>query len=255
MNLVVNARDAMPEGGRLVLETANVEVDRAFARTHVGLTAGPHVMLAVADTGVGIDRATQEKIFEPFFTTKEPGKGTGLGLPTVFGIIKQSGGGIFVESEPGAGTTFRIYFPRSEVLRASPTVAVTGAASGGCETVLLVEDEDQVRHLASRVLRRSGYVVLEAARPADALELAGRPDQPIHLLVTDVVMPGLNGRQLADRVRALRPGLEILFMSGYSDHLLEQDGVLERGLHFLPKPITPAALTQAVRAILDSTSG
>jgi PAS domain S-box-containing protein len=252
MNLVVNARDAMPSGGRLGLETANVDVDQTFARTHVGLHVGPHVMLAVSDTGVGIDRQTQEKIFEPFFTTKEPGKGTGLGLPTVFGIIKQSGGGIFVDSCVGEGTTFRIYFPRGDGRPAHPAAAAADRASGGSETVLLVEDEEQVRHLVSRILRRSGYAVLEAARPKDALELAGRIEQPIHLLITDVVMPQLNGRQLAERVRTLRPDLEILFMSGYSDHLLERDGVLERGLHFLPKPITPAALTQAVRAILDA---
>ena len=252
MNLVVNARDAMPDGGRLVLQTANVLVDPAFARTHVGLAAGPHVMLAVADTGVGIDAATQEKIFEPFFTTKEPGKGTGLGLPTVFGIIKQSGGGIFVESRPGEGTTFRIYVPRSEGRAATTRGVAKGPTSGGTETVLLVEDEDQVRALVSRILKRSGYDVLEAALPLRALEIASRLEQPIHLLITDVVMPDLNGRQLADRIRLLRPELDVLFMSGYSDHLLERDGVLEHGLHFLPKPITPAALTSAVRSILDA---
>jgi PAS domain S-box-containing protein len=252
MNLVVNARDAMPEGGRLVLQTANVFLDQTFARTHVGVAPGPHVMLALSDTGVGIDAATQEKIFEPFFTTKEPGKGTGLGLPTVFGIIKQSGGGIFVESRLGEGTTFRMYFPRSEGRAAAPRGEAKGPTSGGSETILLVEDEDQVRALVSRILKRSGYDVLEAARPHDALELAGRVEQPIHLLITDVVMPELNGRQLAERVRVMRPELEILFMSGYSDHLLERDGVLERGLHFLPKPITPAALTSTVRAILDA---
>jgi PAS domain S-box-containing protein len=252
MNLVVNARDAMPSGGRLGLETANVHVDQAFARTHVGLQVGPHVMLSVSDTGVGIDHQTQEKIFEPFFTTKEPGKGTGLGLPTVFGIIKQSGGGIFVESRVGVGTTFRMYFPRGEGRPERAAAPAPGPASRGSETVLLVEDEAQVRHLVSRILRRNGYDVLEAARPKDALELAGRVEQPIHLLITDVVMPQLNGRELAERVRTMRPDLAILFMSGYADHLLEHDGVLERGLHFLPKPITPAALTQAVRAILDA---
>ncbi|HVU50492.1 MAG TPA: ATP-binding protein [Polyangia bacterium] len=252
MNLVVNARDAMPDGGRLVLQTANVFIDAAFARTHVGLAPGPYVMLSIADTGVGIDAATQEKIFEPFFTTKEPGKGTGLGLPTVFGIIKQSGGSIFVESRPAEGTTFRIYIPRSQGRAAAQRDEPNGPSSGGSETVLLVEDEDQVRALVSRVLKRSGYDVLEAARPHDALELASRAEQPIHLLITDVVMPQLNGRELAERVRALRPELAILFMSGYSDHLLERDGVLEQGLHFLPKPITPAALTSAVRAVLDA---
>jgi PAS domain S-box-containing protein len=252
MNLVVNARDAMPEGGRLVLQTANVFVDPGFAGTHVGLAPGPHVMLSIADTGVGIDATTLEKIFEPFFTTKEPGKGTGLGLPTVFGIIKQSGGGIFVESQPGEGTTFSIYFPRVEGRAAAVRGDETGPSSRGTETVLLVEDEDQVRALVSRVLKRSGYAVLEAARPHEALELASRLEQPIHLLITDVVMPELNGRQLADRVRVLRPELAILFMSGYSDHLLERDGVLEHGLHFLPKPITPAALNSTVRSILDA---
>jgi CheY-like chemotaxis protein len=209
-------------------------------------------MLAVTDTGVGIDAATQEKIFEPFFTTKEPGKGTGLGLPTVFGIIRQSGGGIYVESRPGKGTTFRGYFPRCIASAASPTAPFAAGTSLGSETILLVEDDDQVRGLVSRILKRSGYRVLEAARPIDALALASESGEPIHLLVTDVVMPHINGRELAARVRALRPNLDVLFMSGYSDHLLDRDGVLEVGLNFLPKPVTPGALTRAVRAILDA---
>jgi PAS domain S-box-containing protein len=252
MNLVVNARDAMPEGGRLRLETSNVSVDAAYARAHVGLSPGSHVMLAVTDTGVGMDPPTLEKIFEPFFTTKEPGKGTGLGLPTVVGIIKQSGGGIFVESRLDAGTTFRVLFPRGVGRPDRVPGLPSGQTFGGSETILLVEDEEQVRDLVSRILRRSGYDVLEASLPNDALDLVSRTEQPIHLLITDVVMPQLNGRQLAERVHALRPGTDILFMSGYSDNVLDRDGVLEPGLHFLPKPITPAALTQAVRSILDA---
>jgi two-component system cell cycle sensor histidine kinase/response regulator CckA len=252
MNLVVNARDAMPDGGRLRVETANVHVDEAFSRGHIGLLPGPHVVLTVADNGVGVDFLTQDKIFEPFFTTKEPGKGTGLGLPTVFGIIKQSGGAIFVESRAGEGATFRSYFPCCDEKPAGPPAAMTGRSPRGSETILLVEDEDQVRILVSTILKRSGYHVLEARRPSQAVRIASQRAEPIQLLITDVVMPETTGRELAERVRALRPETEILYMSGYSDHVLDQDGVLERGLNFLPKPITPNALTQAVRSILDA---
>jgi PAS domain S-box-containing protein len=261
MNLVVNSRDAMPDGGRVRVETANVDVDEAFARANVGLglSAGPHVTLAVSDTGVGIEPQIRDKIFEPFFTTKGPGKGTGLGLPTVFGIVKQSGGGLLVESEPGAGATFRAYFPRSDV-GAPPREAPRPAAQPsptGSETVLVVEDDEQVRALVGRVLKRHGYEVLEARGPQEALSIvaagAAATARPIHLLLTDVVMPELNGRELAARVRARRPEVAVLFMSGYSDHLLDRDGVLEAGLNFLPKPITPAALVRAVRAALDAS--
>jgi PAS domain S-box-containing protein len=253
MNLVVNARDAMPEGGQVRLETANVLIDEAFARAHVGLTPGPHVLLVVTDTGMGIEPAILDKIFEPFFTTKEPGRGTGLGLPTVFGIIKQSGGGVFVESRPGAGCTFRLYFPRTEQApaRAAPTPAA--AARGGCETILLVEDDDQVRGLVTRILRKEGYQVIEARRPSEALRLEAELVPALDLVLTDLVMPEMNGRQLAERLRARRPQARVLYMSGYTDHLLDRDGVLEAGLHFLPKPITPAALREAVRAVLDAT--
>jgi two-component system, cell cycle sensor histidine kinase and response regulator CckA len=251
MNLLLNARDAMPSGGRLRLETANILVDEEFASAHIGLSPGPHVMLAVTDSGVGIDPKTQEMMFEPFFTTKELGKGTGLGLPTVFGIIKQSGGGIFVESKPEEGATFRCYFPRTDEPLSSTSPSPDGQIWRGSETVLVVEDEDQVRTLVGNILRHNGYRVLEASRPADALHLASHLDEPIHLVITDVVMPQMNGRQMAERMHALRPKTEILYMSGYSDHVLDRDGILEPGLHFLPKPIMPAALTQAVRAILD----
>jgi CheY-like chemotaxis protein len=253
MNLVVNSRDAMPHGGRVRVETANVDVGEAFARSHVGLGLGPHVMLAVSDTGVGIDPQIQDKIFEPFFTTKSLGKGTGLGLPTVFGIVKQNGGSIFVESELGAGATFRMFFPRNDEGAAPLATAPASApADSGTETVLVVEDDAQVRGLVSRMLKKQGYEVLEAARPSEALAIAATSAGPIHLLVTDVVMPELNGRELGSQVRALRPDVAILYMSGYSDHLLDRDGVLEPGLHFLPKPITPVPLAKAVRAALDA---
>jgi PAS domain S-box-containing protein len=252
MNLAVNARDAMPSGGRLRLETANVLVDQAFAHAHVGLTPGPHVMLAVSDSGVGMDATTQQLIFEPFFTTKEPGKGTGLGLPTVFGIVRQSGGGIFVDSQPGAGATFRCYFPRATGVPVKTAPTPSGEVARGSETVLLLEDDHQVRALAVRILQMQGYRVLEAARPSEALQLAAAPTPPIHLLVTDMVMPEMNGRQLAERMVALRPGLAVLYMSGYSEDLLDPEGALPPGLHFLPKPITPPTLNQAVRAALDS---
>jgi PAS domain S-box-containing protein len=252
MNLVVNARDAMPEGGRLRVATRNVEVDAELARTHVGLRPGPHVVLEVSDTGVGMDATTQELIFEPFFTTKEPGKGTGLGLPMVFGIVRQSGGGIFVDSQPGAGATFRCFFPRGEGVPTTVPSVPSGEVARGSETVLVVEDDDQVRALAVRILQTKGYRVLEAGRPNDALRVAAAPTPPIHLLLTDVVMPEMNGRQLAERMVALRPGLTVLFMSGYADDLLNRDGVLEPGLRFLAKPIMPAALNQAVRDALDA---
>ncbi len=255
MNLVINARDAMPEGGRLRIETANVVIDEEAARHHVGLTPGRHVMLAVVDSGVGIDPAVQDAIFEPFFTTKEQGKGTGLGLATVFGIVKQNGGGVFVESQPGKGAAFRSYFPSRNEPAPVAHVAPAGPADqafSGSETILLVEDHDQVRALVSSILKDVGYRVFEAACPGDALKLEAEVDQTIDLLITDVVMPQMNGRRLADRLRARRPDLEVLFMSGYSDHLVDRDGVLESGIHFLPKPIGPADLARAVRTVLDA---
>jgi signal transduction histidine kinase/ActR/RegA family two-component response regulator/HAMP domain-containing protein len=252
MNLAVNARDSMPQGGRLILETANVDLDDEYVRRHVGARPGPHVMLAVSDTGAGIPREIQGQIFEPFFTTKEPGKGTGLGLATVYGIVKQSGGYIEVDSEAGRGTTFRIYLPR---LDAAPvTVDRSGRptiAAGGTETILLVEDEEGVRELARDILRASGYTVLEARNGAEALLLCERHQGPLDMLLTDVVMPRMSGRELAERLAPLRPDLSVLYMSGYTDDAVIRHGVLRAGTAFLQKPFTPAALVQRVRETLD----
>ncbi|MGH7315304.1 MAG: ATP-binding protein, partial [Candidatus Rokuibacteriota bacterium] len=252
MNLAVNARDAMPQGGRLILETANVDLDDDYVRRHVGARPGPHVMLAVSDTGTGIRREIQAQIFEPFFTTKEPGKGTGLGLATVYGIVKQSGGYIEVDSEPGRGTTFRIYLPRLDT--ATTTVDRSTrpvAAAGGTETILLVEDEEGVRELARDILRASGYTVLEARNGPEALLLCERHQGPLDLLLTDVVMPRMSGRELAERLAPLRPDLSVLYMSGYTDDAIIRHGVLGAGTAFLQKPFTPAALVQRVRETLD----
>ena len=252
MNLAVNARDAMPKGGRLILETANVDLDDDYVRRHVGARPGPHVMLAVSDTGTGIPREIQSQIFEPFFTTKEPGKGTGLGLATVYGIVKQSGGYIEVDSESGRGTTFRIYLPRCD---AEPVAAERGSrpevGAGGTETILLVEDEEGVRELARDILRASGYTVLEARNGAEALLLCERHQGPLDLLLTDVVMPRMSGRELAERLTPLRPDLSVLYMSGYTDDAVIRHGVLDAGTAFLQKPFTPVTLVQRVRETLD----
>jgi signal transduction histidine kinase/ActR/RegA family two-component response regulator len=257
MNLAVNARDAMPQGGRLILETANVELDDEFVRRHVGARPGPHVMLAVSDTGTGIPREIQAHIFEPFFTTKEQGKGTGLGLATVYGIVKQSGGYVEVNSESDQGTTFRIYLPRLDA--AATTVdrsTRSTAAAGGTETILLVEDEEGVRELARDILRASGYTVLEARNGNEALLLCERHQGRLDLLLTDVVMPRMSGRELAERLGPLRPDLSVLYMSGYTDDAVIRHGVLGAGTAFLQKPFTPAALVQRVRETLDlATAG
>ncbi len=255
LNLVINARDAMPQGGKLVIKTANVELDETYTRQHVDVTPGPYVMLAVSDTGMGMDAETRSHIFEPFFTTKEQGKGTGLGLATVYGIVKQSGGDVWVYSEPERGTTFKIYLPRiaeetASALESRPDVS---EQPGGTETVLLVEDEDAVRSLARQVLETSGYTVLAASHGGEALRLWEQQPGPIHLLLTDVVMPGgLNGRELAERLKPLYPGLKVLFMSGYTDEAIIHHGVLEPGLSYLQKPFTPNSLVQKVREVLDA---
>ena len=252
MNLAVNARDAMPDGGKLTIETAYVELDDAYSSQHVGMKPGPHVMLSVSDTGCGMDERTRARLFEPFFTTKQTGKGTGLGLATVYGIVKQSGGNIWVYSEPGHGTTFKVYLPRElsakETAERGPQVT-TGAA--GAETILVVEDEGAVRNLAKRILDGAGYTVLTAANGGEALGICGKQQGSVGLVLTDVVMPGMNGKELADRLASLCPNLRVLYMSGYTDDAIVHRGVLAPGTHFIGKPFNAADLTRMVREVLD----
>ncbi len=243
----------MPHGGKLVIETGNLEVDDEFADSHYAVVPGSYVTLVVSDNGIGMSAETRERIFEPFFTTKQRSKGTGLGLSTVYGIVKQSGGFIWAHSDPGQGATFKIYLPRAEK-SATPRQPRTrrAATPPGSETVLLVEDEASVRALARRILTGRGYRVLEAADAQQALEVArGHPD-PIHLLLTDVVMPGLSGCELADVLRPQRPRMKVLYMSGYSDHAVLRDQSLNVGTNFLHKPFTPESLATRVRDALDS---
>ncbi len=253
LNLAVNARDAMPRGGRLTVETQNVDLHGTYAQTHPDARAGPHVLLSVTDTGTGMPPDVLSRIFEPFFTTKDPGKGTGLGLATVYGIVKQSGGHIAVYSEVGIGTTFKVYLPRAEQAEDQPKpLSKVIAPVRGTETILLVEDEDGVRTLTRRILTGLGYTVLEAADGARALELAAGHGGPIPLLVTDVVMPGAGGRVVAERVAALHPEVRVLFLSGYTDDAIIRHGVLREGVHFLQKPYSPANLGFKVREVLDA---
>ncbi|MBI2502107.1 MAG: PAS domain S-box protein [Candidatus Latescibacteria bacterium] len=254
INLAVNARDAMPQGGKLIIETSNTELDETYAARHAIVKPGPYVLLAVSDTGTGMDEETQKHIFEPFFTTKELGKGTGLGLATVYGLVKQSGGYIWVYSEPGKGTSFKIYLPRVEegvvqAVREEPLQVGRGA-----ETVLLVEDERALRELAVFILREAGYTVLEAGRGDEALQLSAAHQGPIHLVVTDMVMPGMSGRVLVERLVTSNPELKVLYMSGYSEEVVERQGALGAGAVFLHKPFISSALLLKVREALHQTS-
>lgn len=255
MNLVVNSRDAMPGGGKLTIETVNVDLDEDYARGHeIRLQPGPYVMLGVSDTGKGMDKETQSLIFEPFFTTKEKGKGTGLGLATVYGIVKQSGGYIWVYSEPGRGTTFKIYLP---------AVAVEGEAIpgqegptsterlAGTETILIVEDDDGVRNLACQILRPQGYTILEAKDGMEALRVNEEHGDQIHLMITDVVMPGMSGKEVEERLRPLRPDIKVIYMSGYTDNAILHHGVLSPEVEFLQKPFAVDGLKRKVREVLN----
>jgi PAS domain S-box-containing protein len=255
MNLAVNARDAMPSGGKLTIETSNVSLDEEHAHVQAPLKPGNYVMLAIGDTGAGMDSETQSHIFEPFFTTKGP-KGTGLGLSTVYGIVKQSGGYIWVDSEPGKGTTFKIYLPRVAEAVESPAEVVAAAQSvateAGTETILVVEDEANLRYLARQFLEKQGYRVIEAADGAVALQIAVAHEGIIHLLLTDVIMPGMNGRELAQRISEIRPNTKVLYMSGYTENVIGRNGTLDAGIRLLQKPFTLRDLNARVREVLAS---
>ena len=252
LNLVVNARDAMPDGGSLMVETANVDLDESYAHSHIEVQAGPFVMLAVSDTGMGMSPETQARIFEPFFTTKEKGKGSGLGLSTVYGIARQSGGHLWVYSELGRGTTFKVYFPRVGKAQAvarpnDPKVSNLD----GSETILVVEDENAILKLVSTVLERHGYTVITASNGFEAIANSERHSGPIHLMVTDVIMPQMSVRELTQHMARIYPQTQVLYISGYTDDAIVHQGVLDEGLNFIQKPFNPSVLLQKVREILD----
>jgi CheY-like chemotaxis protein len=252
LNLAVNARDAMPRGGKLVLSTSNFHMDEDFVRRYpYPVTVGDYLLFTVRDTGVGMDAATKARVFEPFFTTKEKGKGTGLGLSMVYGVVKQSGGYIDVASEPNAGAAFKIYLPKAQGALVSQPQGELLASLHGTEMILLVEDEASLRELARHQMRSCGYSVLEASSGADALEVAGNYTGVIHLLLTDVVMPGMNGRALAEKLLRQRPQMSVVYMSGYTGQVVGADGVLHEGSFFLPKPFTREALARKLRETLE----
>jgi nitrogen-specific signal transduction histidine kinase len=253
MNLAVNSRDAMPDGGSLIIETDNVQLDEGYAGGHTAVVPGDYVRLTVTDTGVGMDAESQARIFEPFFTTKEQGKGTGLGLSTVYGIIKQHGGNIWVYSEPGNGTCFKIYLPTFDSQPEPAAVSsLVGRVPRGDETILLVEDEPRVRDAVQRALENYGYRVLSATHPEEARRVFDEHREAIDMLLTDVVMPGYDGKQLYERISSGQPGLPVLYMSGYTDRAILDHGVLNPGITFIQKPFSPAQLVRKVRAVLDA---
>jgi two-component system cell cycle sensor histidine kinase/response regulator CckA len=253
MNLMINSRDAMPSGGSITIETANVELDKAHAQTHPSSTPGPYVMLRITDTGVGMDDETRQRVFEPFFTTKPVGRGTGLGLSTVYGIVKQSGGNIWVTSEPGDGAAFTIYLPRAAGMAEEPRSAERHQHHSGSEKVLLVEDEASVRGLARQILEACGYEVFEASNGAEAYDRFENECTEIDLLITDVVMPGMGGRELSEKVISRCPTIKVLFTSGYTDDAIIRHGIVDQEKNFLQKPFTFDALARKVRAVLDES--
>jgi len=251
MNLTVNSRDAMPQGGVLTVETANVTLDENYTNRHMLVKPGQYVLLAVSDNGCGMDRATQARLFEPFFTTKGPGRGTGLGLSTVFGIVKQSGGSVDVYSEPGRGTSVKVYLPRMDQPVSVEAEKLKKLSVRGTETVLLVEDDEMVRTLVRETLIREGYKVLDSADPIEARRISENYKGPIQLLITDVVMPKLSGRELADQLIRRRTELKVLYMSGYTDNAVLNSGILQKEVAFLQKPFTPGILSEKVREVLE----
>jgi signal transduction histidine kinase len=253
VNLAVNARDAMPNGGKLTIETANVMLGEDYAAQHAGASTGPHVMVAVTDTGTGMDEATQQRLFEPFFTTKEPGRGTGLGLATVYGIVAQSRGSIWVYSELGQGSTFKVYLPATTEDLTVPVVSpMSPAALSGTETVLVVEDQIEARSVICETLRRRGYTVIEAVNGPDAIVKGRQLDVRIDVMLTDVVMPGMGGRRVAEVIRVTRPELKVVYMSGYTDSAIVDHGILEPGVTFVQKPFATETLLRRVREVLDA---
>jgi len=238
--------------GTITIETANVTVDEAYCREHPYVTPGEYAMVSFSDTGAGMDAATRERIFEPFFTTKGEGKGTGLGMSTVYGIVKQNGGFVQVYSEPGQGTTIRVHFPRVQDEAEDLVEKVAEGSLGGTETVLVVEDEEQILVLSKRILEQFGYRVLTARTPGDACRLVEEQEGDIHLLLTDVILPGMNGKELKERIETMRPGIKTVFMSGYTANAIARRGILEKGVAFLQKPFSLASLARKVRQVLDS---